>query len=86
MCYNRFEGDACCGQAIVACCAMNWGLHGLVAIGANKRQLNSYYSSDNRSRGGYHTDDATAKAWENARNELLDKAGQSVGASRETPL
>lgn len=27
------------------------------------------------------TDDATAKAWENARNELLDKAGQLVGAS-----
>lgn len=29
------------------------------------------------------TDDATAKAWENARNELLDKAGQLVGASGE---
>lgn len=29
------------------------------------------------------TDDATAKAWENARNELLDKAGQLVGASNE---
>lgn len=28
-------------------------------------------------------DDATAKAWENARNELLDKAGQLVGASGE---
>ena len=29
------------------------------------------------------TDDATAKAWGNARNELLDKAGQLVGASGE---
>lgn len=29
------------------------------------------------------TDDATAKAWKNARNELLDKAGQLVGASGE---
>lgn len=29
------------------------------------------------------TDDAAAKAWENARNELLDKAGQLVGASGE---
>lgn len=29
------------------------------------------------------TDDVTAKAWENARNELLDKAGQLVGASGE---
>lgn len=29
------------------------------------------------------TDDATAKIWENARNELLDKAGQLVGASGE---
>lgn len=29
------------------------------------------------------TDNATAKAWENARNELLDKAGQLVGASGE---
>lgn len=29
------------------------------------------------------TDDATAKTWENARNELLDKAGQLVGASGE---
>ena len=29
------------------------------------------------------TDDATAKAWGNARNELLDKAGQLVGASNE---
>lgn len=29
------------------------------------------------------TDDATAKAWENARNELLNKAGQLVGASGE---
>lgn len=29
------------------------------------------------------TDDATAKAWGNARNELLDKAGQLVGASSE---
>ena len=29
------------------------------------------------------TDDATAKAWENARNELLDKAGQLFGASGE---
>lgn len=29
------------------------------------------------------TDDATAKAWENARNGLLDKAGQLVGASGE---
>ena len=29
------------------------------------------------------TDDATAKAWENARNELLDKAGQLAGASGE---
>lgn len=29
------------------------------------------------------TDDATAKAWENARNELLDKAGLLVGASGE---
>lgn len=29
------------------------------------------------------TDDATAKAWENARNELLDKANQLVGASGE---
>ena len=28
-------------------------------------------------------DDAAAKAWENARNELLDKAGQLVGASGE---
>lgn len=29
------------------------------------------------------TDDVTAKAWGNARNELLDKAGQLVGASGE---
>lgn len=29
------------------------------------------------------TDDATAKTWGNARNELLDKAGQLVGASGE---
>lgn len=29
------------------------------------------------------TDDATAKAWGNARNELLDKASQLVGASGE---
>ena len=29
------------------------------------------------------TDDAAAKAWKNARNELLDKAGQLVGASGE---
>ena len=29
------------------------------------------------------TDDATAKAWGNERNELLDKAGQLVGASGE---
>lgn len=29
------------------------------------------------------TDDATAKAWGNARNELLDKTGQLVGASGE---
>ena len=29
------------------------------------------------------TDDAAAKAWENARNELLDKVGQLVGASGE---
>lgn len=52
-------------------------------IGANKAVNLLTIDQTTEAQEDTCTDDATAKAWENARNELLDKAGQLVGASGE---
>ena len=52
-------------------------------IGANKAVNLLTINQSTEVQEDTCTDDATAKAWENARNELLDKAGQLVGASGE---
>lgn len=52
-------------------------------IGANKAVNLLTIDQSTEVQADTCTDDATAKAWGNARNELLDKAGQLVGASGE---
>ena len=52
-------------------------------IGANKAVKLLTIDQTAEAQEDTCTDDATAKAWGNARNELLDKAGQLVGASGE---
>lgn len=52
-------------------------------IGANKAVNLLTIDQTTEVQEDTRTDDATAKAWGNARNELLDKAGQLVGASGE---
>mgnify|MGYP001629335215 FL=1 len=52
-------------------------------IGANKAVNLLTIDQSTEVQEDICTDDATAKAWGNARNELLDKAGQLVGASGE---
>ena len=54
-----------------------------LAIGANKAVNLLTIDQTAEAQKDACTDDATAKAWGNARNELLDKAGQLVGASGE---
>lgn len=84
---GRFAFARCLdGRAVVT--ALNNADNGAhmeinLPIGANKAVNLLTIDQSTEVQEDTCTDDATAKAWGNARNELLDKAGQLVGASGE---